>query len=141
MLVLHLNVFLKPVAGVKRPINKGLRYPFVAVEAVFSCSPISFHPTSTHPTRMSPSLLPKVPNPVDTRVTGKVTRAVLEKVFGSSLLATLKPHDTGPTTNIEGVLPRAQSETEKDGGADCETEPDVPPGTDSVDGKLQVGGV
>eukprot|EP00904_Undaria_pinnatifida_P011031 jgi/Undpi1/7058/HiC_scaffold_21.g09532.m1 len=79
-----------------------------------------------------------VPNPVDTRVTGKVTRAVLEKVFGSSLLATLKPHDTGPTTNIEGVLPRAQSETEKDGGADCETEPDVPPGTDSADGKLQV---
>eukprot|EP00904_Undaria_pinnatifida_P011028 jgi/Undpi1/7055/HiC_scaffold_21.g09529.m1 len=76
-------------------------------------------------------------HPVGTRVTGKVTRAVLDKVFGPALLATLNPHGTRDTTNIKGDSPPGPRERETGGGADCENVPDVLSERDGVDGNLQ----
>ena len=91
----------------------------------------------SNPTPMPSFVLTKAPDPVGTRVTGKVTRAVLDKVFGPALLATLNPHGTRDTTNIKGDSPPGPRERETGGGADCENVPDVLSERDGVDGNLQ----
>eukprot|EP00904_Undaria_pinnatifida_P011027 jgi/Undpi1/7054/HiC_scaffold_21.g09528.m1 len=88
--------------------------------------------------QVSSSTLCTKKHPVGRRVTGKVTRAVLDEVFGRALLATLKPHDTGPTTNIGRGLPRGHTGLEMEGTAERETKTDVLSGRDAVDGNLQV---
>lgn len=73
---------------------------------------------------------------MERRVHGKVTRDVLDDVFGPELLAALEAYGKRQAANSRDGL--TQGNTESIGRADRDDEPDVLCGSDSVAGKLQV---
>eukprot|EP00904_Undaria_pinnatifida_P010977 jgi/Undpi1/7009/HiC_scaffold_21.g09483.m1 len=75
-------------------------------------------------------------DPVETRLRGKVTRDVLDKVFGSALLATLEKYSTRAAVNSETVLPRWHSG--RDGQGCDDDDADVLSGKDGCAGQVQV---
>lgn len=82
------------------------------------------------------STLLKVYDPVGTRVRGKITRDVLDKVFGPALLATLSAYGNRSAAHVDDDL--SQGYSERGGGIDVENKRDVLAGNDGVAGKLQV---
>eukprot|EP00904_Undaria_pinnatifida_P001963 jgi/Undpi1/11768/HiC_scaffold_38.g14063.m1 len=89
-----------------------------------------------HPTVNVHHLLSKASDPVETRLRGKVTRDVLDKVFGSALLATLEKYSTRAAVNSETVLPRWHSG--RDGQGCDDDDADVLSGKDGCAGQVQV---